>query len=112
MEKTLIEVNERLRRAEEKRKRYAEREKVLRKKAAELTVKARTHRLCTRGGMLEAFLQVPEDLSDTQVELLLKTCFAQSAVKQLLDKWVQEVRTAKAEAEAELAQAESGTEAE
>ena len=112
MEKTLNEVNERLRRAEEKSKRYAEKTKVLRKQAADLTAKARTHRLCVRGGMLEAFLPKDVDIEDGQLELLLKVAFAQSTVKQLLDKWTAAKRADKAATEAGLAEAENGAEAE
>ena len=36
-----------------------------------LDVYKRQHRLCTRGGMLESFLQEPERLTDDDVMLLL-----------------------------------------
>ena len=52
----------------------------------ELTRKERTHRLCTRGGMLESFLQEPERLTDDDVMLLLKLIFHRQDTQELLKK--------------------------
>ena len=43
------------------------REKQQQAEAKELTRKARTRRLCTRGGMLESFLEAPNILTDDDV---------------------------------------------
>ena len=52
----------------------------------QLTRKERTHRLCTRGGMLESFLQEPERLTDDDVMLLLKLIFHRQDMQELLKK--------------------------
>ena len=52
-----------------------QREKILASQSAELTRKQRTHRLCTRGGMLESFLIHPGKLTDKQVMELLSIAF-------------------------------------
>ena len=54
------------------------------------TRRERTHRLCTRAGMLESFLHDPEALSNDQVMTLLKTAFQQEPVQQALKKMLQE----------------------
>ena len=53
--------------AEQKLRYYQHQEKMLEHRIPELTRKARTHRLCTRGGMLESFLICPGELTDDQV---------------------------------------------
>ena len=45
-----------------------------------LTRKERTHRLCTRGAMLEKFLGCPDELTDEQGETILKIAFHTEAV--------------------------------
>ena len=52
----------------------------------QLTRKERTHRLCTRGGMLESFLQEPERLTDDDVMLLLKLIFHRQDTQELWKK--------------------------
>ena len=52
--------------------------------AKELTRKARTRRLCTRGGMLESFLQAPSILTDDDVMELLTFIFRQHSVQEKL----------------------------
>ena len=46
----------------------------------------RQHRLCTRGGMLESFLQEPERLTNDDVMLLLKLIFHRQDTQELLKK--------------------------
>ena len=48
-----------------------------------------THRLCTRGGMLESFLQEPERLTDDDVMLLLKLIFHRQDTQELLKKMLE-----------------------
>ena len=50
--------------------------------------KARTHRLCTRGGMLESFLPDPENITDGTVMDLLKKLFDLPAAKKLVSEVV------------------------
>ena len=47
--------------------------------------KERTHRLCTRGGMLESFLHDVSALTDEQVMELLRVCFRQNPVQDALN---------------------------
>ena len=54
------------------------------------THRERTHRLCTRAGMLESFLRDPEALSNDQVMALLRIAFEQESVKEALKKMLQE----------------------
>ena len=80
----------------EKKLRYCRhREKMLEHRIPELTRKARTHRLCTRGGMLESFLICPGELTDDQVMELLKLSFRQQEVALALAKMVYEVQAAR-----------------
>ena len=53
------------------------------------TRKERTHRLCTRGGMLESYLQEPERLTDDDVMLLLKLIFHRQDTQELLKKMLE-----------------------
>ena len=52
------------------------------KKMKQLTRKERTHRLCTRGAMLESFLIRPEVLTDDDVMDILKQAFSQTGMKE------------------------------
>ena len=52
--------------------------------------KARTHRLCNRGAMLEQYLQKPDYLSDEQVAELLKIVFHKADVQEILRKLLNE----------------------
>ncbi|NSG87734.1 DUF3847 domain-containing protein, partial [Blautia faecis] len=61
-------------------------EKALQHQLKQLTRTERTHRLCTRGGMLESFLQEPELLTDDDVMLLLKLIFHRQDTQELLKK--------------------------
>ena len=54
------------------------------------TRRERTHRLCTRAGMLESFLHDPEALTNDQVMALLRIAFEQNPVKEVLEKMLQE----------------------
>ena len=60
------------------------REKQQQAEAKELTRKARTRRLCTRGGMLESFLEVPSILTDDDVMDFLTFIFRQPVVRKNL----------------------------
>ena len=52
-----------------------------------LTRKERTHRLCTRGAMLESFLGCPNELTDEQVETILKIAFHPEAVGKAIEQF-------------------------
>ena len=59
--------------------------------SAELRRAVRTHRLCTRGGMLERALGDPELLTDVQVDALIRMAFAHEDVQAQLQAWLNEV---------------------
>ena len=59
-------------------------EKRLESELKRLTRSERTHRLCTRAGMLEAFLQEPTLLTDDDVMELLTFIFHGEAVQKKL----------------------------
>ena len=54
--------------------------------------KQRNHRIFTRGGMLEAFLQEPLLLTDDQVYSLLKVIFHRPDVDQILKQMIEDAR--------------------
>ena len=59
-------------------------EKQLEHKLKQLTRSERTHRLCTRAGMLEAFLREPTLLTDDDVMELLTFIFQSKSVHEKL----------------------------
>ena len=63
-----------------------QKEKILQNQITKLTRNARTHRLCTRAGMLESFLPNPELLTDDEVMAVLKIAFHQPSMKEILEK--------------------------
>ena len=60
-------------------------EKQLEHKLKQLTRSERTHRLCTRAGMLETFLREPTVLTDDDVMELLTFIFHSEAVQKKLE---------------------------
>ena len=60
-------------------------EKALAHELKRLTKAERTHRLCTRGGMLEAFIREPTTLTDDDVMELLRFLFHGEAAQKKLD---------------------------
>ena len=79
----LEKLNRELEKSEKKLRKAINDEKALQHQLKQLTRKERTHRLCTRGGMLESFLQEPERLTDDDVMLLLKLIFHRRSRKPL-----------------------------
>ena len=82
----LEKLNWELEKSEKKLRKAINDEKVLQYQLKQLTRKERTHRLCTRGGMLESFLQEPERLTDDDVMVLLKLIFHRQDTQELLKK--------------------------
>ena len=80
MSKKLDHMKDQKEKAEQKLRYYQHQEKMLEHRIPELTRKARIHRLCTRGGMLESFLICPGELTDDQVMELLKRSFCREEV--------------------------------
>ena len=95
MSKKLDRMKGQKEKAEQKLRYYQHQEKMLERRIPELTRKARTHRLCTRGGMLESFLICPGELSDDQVMELLRISFHQPEVVLALARMVGEVQAAR-----------------
>ena len=60
-------------------------EKRLQSELKRLTRSGRTHRLCTRVGMLETFLKEPTTLTDDDVMELLTFIFHSEAIQKKLD---------------------------
>ena len=73
------------------------RQKYLEAAEKKLTWKERTHRLCTRGGMLEKFLINPGAISDDQVMEILKSAFRKDEVTALMHSFLRENMTAENE---------------
>ena len=71
---------------------YKQQDKMLKSEIKRLTRNERTHRLCTRGGMVERFIQEPEKLTDDQVMELLTVAFRQPEVSELLQKMLNEAK--------------------
>ena len=89
----LEKLNRELEKSEKKLRKAINDEKALQHQLKQLTRKERTHRLCTRGGMLESFLQEPERLTDDDVMLLLKLIFHRQDTQELLKKLTRSERT-------------------
>ena len=71
--------------AEKKLTAARHREKQLQHELKQLTRSERTHRLCTRAGMLETFLSEPSILTDDDVMELLTFIFHSEAVQKKLN---------------------------
>ena len=82
----LEKLNRELEKSEKKLQKALNDEKALQHQVKKLTRSERTHRLCTRGGMLETFLQEPERLTDDDVMALLKVIFRKPDVQEMLKK--------------------------
>ena len=72
-------------RAERQLRKAVNDEKALAHEMARPTRAERTHRLCTRGGMLETFLHEPSLLTDDDVMELLTFLFHGEAAQKKLD---------------------------
>ena len=81
--------------AEKKLTAAKHREKQLQHELKQLTRSERTHRLCTRAGMLETFLREPTVLTDDDVMELLTFIFHSEAVQKKLNLLIEKRRKAK-----------------
>ena len=84
MNDKLEKLNQQLAKGEARLRRAQHEEKILEHQMKQLTRKERTHRLCTRGAMLESFLIRPEVLTDDDVMDILKQAFSQSGMKEIV----------------------------
>ena len=85
MNEKLEKLNQTIEKGEKKLRRLEHEEKMLQHQAKQLTRNERTHRLCTRGAMLESHLPHPESVTDEQVSLLLKLLFRQSENRKIME---------------------------
>ena len=84
----LEKLNQEIAKGEARLRRAQHEEKILEHQVKQLTRKERTHRLCTRGAMLESFLIRPEVLTDDDVMDILKhtrsrTCLLVQSIRRL-----------------------------
>ena len=86
MNEKLEKLNQEIAKTEAKLRRAEHKEKMLEHQIKKLNRKERTHRLCTRGAMLESYIPQPEYVTDEQVSTLLKTLFHRSDIRQLMGK--------------------------
>ena len=85
MNEKLEKLNRQKTAAEKKLIAAQHREKQLEHERKRLTRSERTHRLCTRAGMLETFLKEPTVLTDEDVMELLTFIFQSEAVQKKLN---------------------------
>ena len=85
MNKKLERLNHQKTAVEKKLTAAQHREKQLEHERKRLTRSERTHRLCTRAGMLETFLREPTILTDDDVMELLTFIFHSEAVQKKLE---------------------------
>ena len=88
MNEKLEKLNRELAQGEARLRRAQHEEKILERQMKQLTRKERTHRLCTRGAMLESFLTRPEVLTDDDVMEILKQAFSQTGMKEVVSESV------------------------
>ncbi len=69
MNKEIEKITQRIEKAEAQLRKAQQHKKILEHQAKKLTRKERTHRLCTRGAMLESYFPRPEAVTDEQVEV-------------------------------------------
>lgn len=92
MNKEIEKLKEKKRRNEAKIRQASHEIKALEAEEKSLLRKQRNHRIFTRGGMLEAFLQEPPLLTDDQVYSLLKVIFHRPEVDQILKQMIEDGR--------------------
>ena len=84
MSETLEKLKQEIEKTEGKLRWAEHKEKILEHQIKTLNRKERTHRLCTRGAMLESHLPHPESVTDEQVSTILKVLFCRSDTKRLV----------------------------
>ena len=85
MSEKLERLSREIEKTEAKLRRAQHEEKILEHQIKQLTRKERTHRLCTRGAMLESYFPNPEAVTDEQVSQILRVLFHQEAARQLME---------------------------
>lgn len=90
----IVKLREEIEYANERLRYYKQQEKITQSEIRRLTRRERTHRLCTRGGMVESFIKKPELLTDEQVMELLTLAFRQSKVSERLQEMLRDAEDA------------------
>lgn len=90
MSEKLEKLEQKRQKAEKQLTAAKHKEKYLEHAMKRLTRKERTHRLCTRAGMLEAFLREPTILTDDDVMELLTFLFHGEAAQKKLNLLIEE----------------------
>lgn len=85
MNEKLEQLNQEIAKGEARLRRAQHEEKILQHQIKTLTRKERTHRLCTRGAMLESCLPHPEAVTDEQVGAILNALFRRSDTNRLIE---------------------------
>ena len=86
MNEKLEKLNQEIERTEAKLRRAQHEEKILEHQIKTLNRKERTHRLCTRGAMLESYFPYPEAVTDEQVSTILKLLFHRGSTRQIMER--------------------------
>ena len=86
MNEKLEKLNRELEKTETKLRRAQHQEKILEHQIKKLNRRERTHRLCSRGAMLESYLPHPENVTDEQINVILKTLFHRNDIRQSIEK--------------------------
>lgn len=84
MNEKLEQLNQEIAKGEARLRRAQHEEKILQHQIKVLNRKERTHRLCTRGAMLESCLPHPEAVTDEQVSTILNALFRRSDTELLI----------------------------
>ena len=80
----LEKVKQEISKAEDRIRYYEQQDKIMRSEIQRLTRKERTHRLCTRGGLVEHFILEPDLLTDADVYILLSSLFESEETQEKL----------------------------
>jgi hypothetical protein len=80
----LEKVKHEIAKAEDRIRYYEQQDKIMRSEIRRLTRKERTHRLCTRGGLVEHFILEPDLLTDADVYILLSALFESEETQEKL----------------------------
>ena len=85
MNEKLEKLNREIEKTEAKLRRAQHKQKMLEHQARMLNRKELTHRLCTRGAILESYFSHPESVTNEQVNTLLRMLFNRSDTRQLVE---------------------------
>ena len=80
----LEKVKHEIAKAEDRIRYYEQQDKIMRSEIRRLTRKERTHRLCTRGGLVEHFILEPDLLTDAAAYILLSALFESEETQEKL----------------------------